>query len=225
MYWCISCLFPCFYLTKMNTPCIWCTSLATQHRFSLTLTLRADKKSYFTSSGSSLLCLHFPIVLRQCHPAVKPFGGEEDERAGLRSVWGWHGRTERVLAPLTALFLLWRGHQGFGGICCSPWQDGDGALTMEVADQDLVQGTLGGFFLRHGSWVTMGCSYDRQYLNQSKSVPIHLMCVSYIQTLLGKGSYLQEAMFSKGVFIFIWSSSSSSYDGIKMCRYLLLCAA
>lgn len=47
----------------------------------------------------------------------------------------------RVLAPLTSLCLLWRGHLGFGGICCSPWQDCDGALTMEVADQGLVQGT------------------------------------------------------------------------------------
>lgn len=143
-----------------------------QHRFSLTLTLRRDKKAHFTSSGSSLPCLHFPIVLSQCHPAVKPFGGEEDEWGGLRSVWGWHGCTERVLAPLTGLFLLWRGHQGFGGICFSPWQDCDGALTMEAADQGLVQGTLGGFFLRHGSWVRKECSYGRLFLFHAKSIPI-----------------------------------------------------
>lgn len=59
-------------------PMYFCCYTA-QHRFSLTLTLRRDKKAHFTSSGSSLPCLHFPIVLSRCHPAVKPFGGEEDE--------------------------------------------------------------------------------------------------------------------------------------------------
>lgn len=79
-----------FYLTEMNILCHLRTSVThcdpSQHRFPLTLTLRTDKKAYFTSSGSSLSCLFFPIVLSPCHPAVKTFGGEEDECARIRSV-------------------------------------------------------------------------------------------------------------------------------------------
>lgn len=142
-----------------------------------------------TSSGSSLPCLHFPIVLSQCHPAVKPFRSEEDEWSGLRSVWGWHGCTERVLAPLTGVFLLWRGHQGFGGICCSPWQQCDGALTMEAADQGLVQGALGGFFLRHGSWVRKECSYGRLFRIQAKSIPVFVTGFKSFFLLKRKGDY------------------------------------
>ena len=99
----------------------------------LSLSLSLQPVSFFLCPS------HIVSEAVQHHPAVKPFGGKEEEWASWRSVWSTDRQTDihtvhtEDHASISRACVYHGGiRQGFGGICCSPWQPRDRALTIET---------------------------------------------------------------------------------------------